>query len=398
MTRCAIALFSVMVFTDCTEASDGWSARDRQIVASLRLEAAGPVPPSPSNRFADSPQAAELGRKLFFDTRLSGSGKIACATCHQPPRHFADGRATAVGAGPGRRNTPTVIGAAYQRWFYWDGRRDSLWSQALIPFEAPDEMGSSRVQMIRIVLRTPAYRRLYEAVFGVPPVDAWLRRLPAHAGPFGAPATRDAWHRMAPAVRDRVNRIYANLGKAIAAYERTLTPAPSPFDRYADGLVAGSEAALTPAQRRGLALFIDDRTRCLRCHNGPMLSNGGFHNIGTGNLQGEHLDFGRLFGLQAVTRDEFNCLGRYSDAAPDACTALRFINRGDHHLQGAFKVPSLRAVSKTAPYFHDGRFATLREVVEFYNAPEARIDGIELDPIHLSATEVDDLVAFLEIL
>ncbi|MEM7678023.1 MAG: hypothetical protein AAF449_18680, partial [Myxococcota bacterium] len=138
---------------------------------------------------------------------------------------------------------------------------------------------------------------------------------------------------------------------------------------------------------------------CLRCHNGPRLTNGGFHNIGTGTLQGEGLDFGRIFGIRSLLMDEFNCRGPYSDASPDACRGLRFLNqRDDVHLEGAFKVPSLRLVSRTAPYFHDGRFETLEAVVRFYNSPKMVADGVELEPLGLTDTEVAALVAFLEVL
>ncbi len=408
MTRLVIVLLnglalvlSVLALAKCDSNFETWSDQDRRTIESMRWSAAGPVPDSPSNRVADAPAAVELGRRLFFDRRLSASGTLSCASCHQPDRFFTDGRPIAQGAGSGRRNTPTVVGAGYGRWFYWDGRRDSLWSQALIPFEAADEMGGSRTHVLRVVLADDDYRGKYEAVFGALPGEGWRRTLPAQAGPFGASSTREAWYRLGAPDQRRINEIYANLGKAIAAFERTLVFEPGPFDRYAEALAQGRRAnTLNASQRRGLALFIADRTRCLRCHNGPLLTNGGFHNVGTGSLKGTELDFGRLFGIQAVLMDEFNCLGPYSDAPRGSCSALRFLNRREHqqHLGGAFKVPSLRGVSKTAPYFHDGRFATLTQVVEFYNAPQTRIDGVELEPIGLSPAEIQDLVAFLEVL
>jgi cytochrome c peroxidase len=140
------------------------------------------------------------------------------------------------------------------------------------------------------------------------------------------------------------------------------------------------------------------RTQCLQCHNGPMLSNGGFHNIGSGNFTGELLDFGRVFGIRAVLTDEFNCLGPYSDAEPDDCQELTYLNTDSHvPLEGAFKVPSLRHLLQTAPYFHDGRFATLREVMEYYTTPPAFevVGPHELRELHLSEDEVSELVQFL---
>ena len=352
---------------------------------------------------ADDPRAADWGRLLFFDARFSRNGKLSCASCHQPDRAFVDGRTRSTGIGPGQRNTPTVVGAAYSTWFYWDGRRDSLWSQALIPFEAADEMGSSRTSVIKVVAADPGYRARYQALFEALPPASWFDSLPALAGPFGDPETRDRWARLPAREQKRVNQIYARVGQAIEAYERTLMPQPSALDRFVDVLVRKGAAAaaheLTDQQQHGLRLFISDRTRCLRCHNGPLLTNGDFSNIGTGTLRGKQLDFGRVFGLQAVLMDEFNCLGPYSSAPPEICTALRFVDRSSNaHLEGAFKVPSLRLVSQTAPYFHDGRFASLADVVRFYNRPKVRIDGVDLEPIELSDQEIDALVAFLSVL
>ncbi len=400
--RLAAALIVASV-ASCDDAGD-WSNRDRRILQTLTLTHLGPPPADPSNRFSTDPRAIRLGKKLFFDRRLSGDGQRSCATCHQPDKAFADGLARPAGTGPGGRNTPTVIGAAHGQWFYWDGRRDSLWSQALIPFEAAKEMGGSRVAVIHTIAKDPDYRAQFSALIGALPDDRWLDRLPAQAGPYGDPATQAAWHSMPLPDRRRVDRLYAVVGKAIAAYERTLTLEPGPLDRFVDALAerrrSDAHRHLTPSQRRGLALFISDRTRCLRCHNGPRLTNDGFHNIGTGKLEGAGaLDFGRVFGLRAFLIDEFNCRGVHSDASADDCHQLRFLNRKDvDHMTGAFKVPSLRLVSKTAPYFHDGRFETLDQVVRFYNAPAPTADGVELAPIGLNDQEIADLVSFLTIL
>ncbi len=196
--------------------------------------------------------------------------------------------------------------------------------------------------------------------------------------------------------------MYANIGKAIAAYERTLRYRPSRFDAYLDALAAGASDSdiLTEAEKAGARLFMDaNKTQCLQCHNGPTFSNGGFHNIGTGNFSGEVLDFGRVFGLRAVLMDEFNCLGRYSDARPEQCTELRFLKQDAHvPLEGAYKTPSLRNVVNTAPYFHDGSKADLRAVMEHYNKPpDKRIAGAhELREIGLNDRELSELISFME--
>ncbi len=382
-----------------------WSARELRVLSSLSLNAAGPAPAVASNRVADNPQAAALGEQLFFEPRLSGNGELSCASCHQPERYFTDGRARSEGMGRTLRNAPTVIASGWQTWFYWDGRRDSLWSQALIPIEAADEMGASRVEAVRLLGQDADYRQRYEAIFGAYPTVAVSNIPTARAGPFGNADSRDRWHRLGPAQQQLVNQVYANLGKAIAAYERTLIPTPSRFDRYVAQLLASSDPPakplLTPQEQLGARLFIDaDKTQCLQCHNGPMFTNGGFHNIGTGNFSGSQMDFGRVFGLRAVLMDEFNCLGRYSDAAPEQCSELRFLNRDAHvPLEGAFKTPGLRNVSHTAPYFHDGRHASLMDVMMHYNTPpDQQLGPHELRALELSEVQLRALIAFLQTL
>jgi cytochrome c peroxidase len=372
----------------------------------MSLTSADSPPPSVSNSFASDPAAAELGRKLFFDTRLSGNGKISCASCHQPEKRFTDGLAGSIGSEGAMRNSPSVIGVAYQAWFYWDGRRDSLWSQALVPFEAKEEMGSSRLAVLRVVTSDADYRKHYESLFGKLPDALMNGSLPFAGGPYSEPDIRQVWFSLPVNLQRELNRAFANLGKAIEAYERTLLPEPTRFDRYVQALSRGeklaSSEALTVSEVAGARLFIDsEKTQCLQCHNGPMLSNGGFHNIGTGVFQGLHMDFGREIGLRSVLMDEFNCLGPYSDARPEQCVELRFLNRDSHlPLRGAFKVPSLRGLGDTAPYFHDGRFNTLAEVLDYYNLPpnQEAVGAHELKPMNLTAIELQSLEDFLDLL
>jgi cytochrome c peroxidase len=374
-----------------------WDDRERALLASLRLPSNLRPPPSPSNPVADDPRAIQLGQRLFHDRRLSRDGRFSCASCHQPDRAFTDGRPRGQGVGVGLRNTPTLIGAAFQTWFYWDGRRDSLWSQALIPWEAPDEMGSSRLEVVRVLLADSELRTSFETVFGA--IELPERRLPEQGGPYAAsPAARRAWEGLSTADRDAVNRVFANLGRAVAAYERTLLPTPSRFDAYVDQVLGGrAPDGWSDLEQRGLQLFLADENRCLRCHNGPHLTNGGFHNIGTGSFSGPHLDFGRVFGRRAVLMDEFNCRGRYSPASDAACAALRFLGQEeDAHLTGAFKVPSLRNLKDTGPYFHDGRHDTLEDVVRYYRDPG--VDGVEIEPLALDDDDVAALSAFLRTL
>lgn len=402
--RAAMTLLFALALGVAVAEPFAWSERERRVLQSFRLSALGPAPAQPSNAYADNADAAALGELLFFDTRLSANGELSCASCHEPSRYFTDGKPRGVGVNATGRNTMTVVGAAHQRWFYWDGRRDSLWSQALIPFEAPDEMGSSRTAVIRQLADDTDLLRRYEAIFGPLPRGLAADRLPAHAGPYADKAGKRAWERLPRAQQRRVNRVYANLGKALGAYQRTLGYQPSRFDRYLEALAQGQadSSLLSDKEKAGARLFMSaDKTQCLQCHNGPTFSNGDFHNIGTGNFSGPHLDFGRVFGLQAVLMDEFNCLGPYSDAEAEQCTELRFLQRDAHvPLEGAYKTPSLRNVAATAPYFHDGSRLTLEQVIAHYNRPPdpRSSGGHELRPLNLSEEETQQLAAFLRAL
>jgi cytochrome c peroxidase len=382
-------------------AGDPWSASELAVLESLAIGSLREAPPQPSNRVADDRAAAELGHRLFFDPRLSRDGSVACATCHVPELLFTDGRATSRGLADTSRNAPTLVGAAHSPWMFWDGRRDSLWAQALGPLEAGVEMGSTRLAVVRYVTTEPTLAALYARVFGSADGFRDARRFPERAGPFGEPEEREAWHRMAAVDRRAVDQAFANVGKAIAAYERLLMPGPSRFDRYVSGLrgggPAGAEATLSEEEIQGLRLFVDaERSLCLRCHNGPLLTNQSFHHVGTASGSGGLPDFGRFLGIQAVLVDPFNCRGAFSDAKPNQCQELRFLDKA--HVSGEmgkFKTPTLRGLPRTGPYMHDGRFATLEEVIEHYRSPPAGNASPELTPLEIDDEESRALVAFL---
>jgi cytochrome c peroxidase len=402
---CLVMSLSVLVSDIQAGPSAQFDEREVRILRSLSLESLGSPPDNPSNRVADSKRAVGFGRQLFFDESLSIDGTLSCAGCHKTDRAYTDGLALAEGVERTARNTPTLFGVAFQNWFYWDGRRDSLWSQALIPFEAPSEMASSRVAVVRAVLTNPEYRAQYQALFGEPPDFDWAA-LPQQATPLGVSARQNAWYRLPRATQQLINEVFSNVGKALEAFQRTLDPPKTRFDQFVSALLEGKADKVrelaSPREIRGMRLFIDgERGQCLRCHNGPMLSNGGFHNIGTGKFSGQNMDFGRVFGLQAVVIDEFNCLGKYSDARPDQCETLNHLSQDPHQiLYGAFKTPTLRYLDQTGPYFHDGRFESLQAVVDYYAEPpiKGRNQAHELMPLDLAADERDALVAFLKML
>lgn len=380
--------------------AEGWSAAEAGLLESLWIGNLAAAPIDASNRFSGQPAAAALGKQLFFDPGLSSTGNIACSTCHDPYKYFADGKRVSEGTGTTMRNAPSLLGASYHKWFYWDGRRDSLWAQALAPMESVGEMENTRVNVVRYVLGVEKYAGAFSKLGGAAATFADNNRFPTGAGPFADAEGKAAWNRMTVSDREAVNRTFSDIGKVIAAYVESLQHAPSRFDTFVEALREGGATAgdeiLSNDEQQGLRLFLDvSRTHCLRCHNGPLFTNYGFHNIATAISVNGLPDFGRMIGLQAAMVDEFNCRGKYSDARDEKCLESRFATE-EHNSVGAFKVPGLRDVANTGPYQHDGRFSDLEEVVRFYTRqPEPELEPHELLPLTLSDREVDQMVAFL---
>jgi cytochrome c peroxidase len=389
-------LAAAAAFAVSWEGADGWSKQEISILASLRLSQLAPPPRDHSNRYESDPAASELGKRIFFDKRFSSNGAVSCASCHDPKLQFQDGRPLGLGLGTGARRTMPVVGASYSPFLFWDGRKDSVWSQALGPLEDPAEHGGNRLAYAHTL--SANYQSTYESVFGPLPD---LTRLPRDAGPFGNDSQRLAWFAMDEATRGAVSRVFANMGKAIAAYEKTLQYGESRMDRYLEGVVkrdSGSYQLLTPSEKNGLRIFIG-KGQCVTCHNGPLLTDQHFHNTGIPQLTDKKRDAGRRTGIAKVIKDEFNCLGRFSDANEEHCEELRFIAQEDHSLDAAFKTPSLRNVAARAPYMHAGQKRTLDEVIEHYrDAPPAAVGHSELNKITLSDQEVRDVVDFLNTL
>lgn len=377
-----------------------WTAEETELLRGLWIGSLPPLPPDPSNRYADDPRAAELGHKLFFDTRFSTTGDVSCATCHQPDLMFNDGLSLAEGIGTTDRKTMTVIGTAYSPWQFWDGRKDSQWSQALGPLENPVEHGGARTMYVHLIAEH--YRAEYESIFGPLPDFSNRSRFPAMAGPVEDPAALAAWDAMSPEDQDAVTQVFVNIGKAIAAYERLLLPAPSRFDQYVEALLKNDWRAmkntLSEDEVAGLRLFID-KAECIQCHNGPLFTNNDFHNTGVPTGQGLPLDRGRATGVQALLSDEFNCLSQWSNAGEQDCAELRFLVSEGEQLEGAFKPSTLRNIAETAPYMHAGQFATLEQVLMHYNqAPNSPTGHTELEPLNLTDSEISQLIAFLRAL
>jgi cytochrome c peroxidase len=404
-TLCLALVSAVFLLTGFTWA-DAWTAADKAVLASMTLDKLPPAPRDPSNAVAAVPAAAQFGKRLFEEVRFSRNREVSCASCHEPTRQFQDGLPVGKGVGTGSRRTMPIAGVAHGPWLFWDGRKDSLWSQALGPLEDSVEHGSNRTRIAK-VLRAH-YQPEYEALFGPMPD---LAGLPDDAGPQGSAAEREAWQVMAAHRREHVNRVFANLGKAIAAYERTLTPGESRFDRYVRAVMArdrDGQQILSSQEVNGLRLFVG-KAQCATCHNGPLLTDQHFHNTGVPARDPLRPDRGRAAATAKVLRDEFNCLGAFSDAGPGACQELRFMVTDDPALEGAFKTPSLRNVAQRAPYMHAGQIASLEGVVAHYaRSPAAAVGHSELahegqghterKPIRLSESEVRDVAAFLQTL
>jgi cytochrome c peroxidase len=315
----------------------------------------------------DNPQTPEkvaLGQKLFFDGRLSADDTVACATCHDPARAFTDGRPVSIGihGRVGQRNAPTILNALYNKTQFWDGRAKTLEEQASFPIINSFEMGQPALDAaVTKLAGVEEYKQAFQKVFG---------------RPLNGP----------------------DLLRAIAAYERTLVSFDSPFDHF----IAGDQNAIDESARRGWELF-NTKARCNKCHaltetqrDVTNFTDFDFHNIGIGILRHNVVPLARKAEqeiasghLEAVDRaaiqTEMSVLGRFLITKKEADIA-------------AFKTPIFRNILLTGPYFHDGSQETLWDVMDHYN----KGDGIndpwldeDMQPLALTESEIDDLVAFL---
>ncbi len=318
LTRSSI--FRIAVVASSLLSAGGLWADDTKPPRGL---AAVPVPKeNPS-----SPEKIALGKQLYFDKRLSGDDTIACSSCHDPKKGWSNADKTAVGFGGqrGGRSAPTVLNSGYQAFQFWDGRAKSLEQQALGPIANPIEMNLPLEKAVEKIGAIKGYQDQFQKVFGQP-VNA------------------------------------ENIGKAIAAFERTVLSGDAPYDR----LRGGDESAMSLQAWEGMQLFFG-KANCSSCHSGPNFTDNGFHNIGV-SFTIEKADLGR-FEISKMEGDK-----------------------------GAFKTPSLRDIARTAPYMHDGSLATLEEVVEYYDkggTPSEYLDE-ELFPLKLTADQKAALVTFLK--
>ena len=381
------------------------------------------VPGDATNVFADDARAATLGQRLYFDSSYSGAlavgtdggngglgavgerGKVACASCHGSVSG-ADNRSVpnhvSLGTDFGTRNALQVVNSSFYAWTNWGGRFDSQWSLPLAVAENGKIMASSRLAVAHLLWNK--YRADYDTLFPVPlapaldPAAADAARFPATGKPKALMTDPDgAWELMAAGDRAIVNRIYANFGKAIAAYMRKLVSRDAPFDRF----VAGDASALTASAKRGFRVFTG-KGQCQTCHSGPQFSDNKFHALGV-QQTGDRVpatDLGRFQDVPGLLGSAFNTAGAYSDS-PDA-GKLVAVAQVDT-LRGAFRTSGLRGLGSSAPYMHSGQLATLSDVVNFYDqGGGAVVDGGTRDPLMmplaLTPEEKTDLGAFLQTL
>jgi cytochrome c peroxidase len=405
---------------------DGWfTGAEWQTLRTLSPLPA--VPRDPTNKYADDPRAAALGQQLFFDKSWSGAlavgddgsngglgpvgatGRVSCASCHLGAA-LDDRRSTpnnvSLGIDYGSRKALPLVNASFYPWSNWAGKFDSQWSLTLSAAENPKVMKGTRLQIAHAMWSK--YRAEYDAIFAVPldpaldPAAADAARFPATGKPKALASFPDGpWEAMTEADREIVNVVFANYGKAIAAYERKLVSRDAPFDRY----VAGDFTALSEPQRRGLRVFLRPDA-CIRCHSGPTFTDGAFHRVGLPQT-GPHVpavDFGRYDDLQALLASPWNSGGKYSDDPATGKLAGLTASVGPlDPTMGAFRTKGLRGVTREAPYMHAGQFATLAKVLEFYATatPMPPPDGgppmppSELWPIAMHDTDAADLEAFL---
>ena len=414
---------------------DGFSPLDWAVIHTLSPLPAPPV--DTTNKYADSPAAALLGQKLFFDPRLSGAiqagtpqegqlgaigekYKIACRNCHMPESKWLfDIRsnnggpipnATALGSNWMTRNVSSIVNTVFYvhprsgaHWRENDGYSDSEWFDAQSEPEGPPVQNGSRLQLAHVLFEH--YRHDYNQAFPEWPLDPALanyQRFPATGSPYTDTAN---WNSLWAGDKEIVNRILANYGKAIEAYLRKLVSGNAPFDLY----VAGNQNAISRDAKKGLKLFIG-KAACINCHNTPLLSDDDFHVIGLriDTALSPHADpneIGRAFNQAlicdpSVADGDFKVTGHFSDD-PSTRRDGNFCQQTIP--QGLWRTKGLRQVAETAPYFRDGQAATLDDVIEFYDRggdPAGTFLGgpKEIRPLHLSGEEKQWLKEFLKTL
>jgi cytochrome c peroxidase len=384
-----------------------------------QLKSLSPLPPIPAdstNRYADNPAAAALGQRFFNDRASAGplgpsgvsgglgmlgeTGKVACSSCHMPQSSFIDTRSNPNNVSSGAngfqtRNTTSLVNNVFYTWFNSNGGRDTNWV-AGTAIEGASNANATRLTLAHRIFS--AYRADYDAVF-TPKLDPALDpNSPDHARfPPSGRTTDPAWQGMTAGDQLIVNTILANFAKAIGAYQRLLVSRDAPFDKW----VAGDANAIGDSAKRGAKVFLGNGG-CAACHSGPAFTDNLFHNLGVPQT-GPNIpvsDEGRFGAINGLRTNMFSGASQFSDdpAGGQAKLAPLMQNPSD---RGAFRTASLRNIAQTAPYMHTGGFATLADVIDFYDqggSDSGHEGSKEIAPLGLTAQDKTDLVAFLETL
>jgi cytochrome c peroxidase len=343
-----VALWSVVFSGLLTLIAQGWAGAGAP-------EEIGPLPPVPVPEDNPlTPEKVELGKRLFFDGRLSADGSLACVSCHLPDQGWTTNTplSPAYPTTMERRNSQTLINVAYNKALLWDGRAGALEKQALGPIQNPLHMNQNLDLLVEKLNAVPDYVERFQRVFGTA------------VTPEG-------------------------LGKALAAFERTLITRNAPFDRY----MAGERQAMSESALRGMELF-KGKARCILCHHGPNFSDSQFHNLGipAAPLLSHPL-------VQAALRFDAKRMNvpEYQQIKEDWG---RYLVTKEAQDKGAFKTPTLRNVTQRDPYMHNGVFQSLEEVIDFYDGGGGAVAGKSplIQSLGLTAQEKRDLRAFLQAL
>lgn len=307
-----------------------------------------PPPPVPKDN-PMTPEKIELGKKLFFDRRLSGDGTTSCANCHDPEKAFTDGSEISLSYPTTRnfRNAPTLMNVAYAKYFFLDGRAKTLEQQAEFPIMSPFEMNQNLDFLEEEIRIVPEYREAFMRIFG----------------------------------KDVNIKLIA---KAIAAFERTLISRNAPIDRY----LRGDYNALSPEAKKGLEIFTG-KGKCIECHYGAYLSDQEFHAVGVPENP-KYVNEPKFI----TTRRYVAKINKYPDYMNVKEDLGRYFKTKKKQDYKAFKTPTLREVAKTAPYMHNGIFKNLDEVIDFFNKGGGKGNKV-LKSLNLTDDEKKSLKTFL---
>jgi cytochrome c peroxidase len=395
--------------------TDGFSSEEWKMIEAIQ-PLSTEMPRNPFNHKDQDDKVAKLGQALFYMTELADAitvegptgkvgekGKLGCVTCHDPNHGFADSRPYPTSHGRTgflRRNSPTMVNVGWYEWAGWSGRHDSL------VMHGTGVMGTQATPLAIAHYLYAKYRDEYNEAFPETPLDPALdpmaadaARFPPSGGAKASPTAPDGpFEKMTPDDQEIIFRVQYNVGRLWDTYPRKLVSRNSPFERY----VAGRDfAALNAQAKEGLRLFIG-KAACNDCHNGPIMSDNKWHNIGVPESPTATTpELGRFADMPATLSHRFNGASKYSDDR-DAGTAKHMtMPVGDEKMMGAFRTPMLLNIAKTGPYFHTGLAATLKDVVQHYNKGGAT-EGFSgekdprLKPLGLTDLEVDYLVEFLK--